>query len=75
MEDRVTDFDAGVTVFEQMPNGKLFHQVYWLGRASYASDGSVRTLLTPGKSVRLPFKPPVVSRRLSKGSRLLVCWT
>jgi len=66
------DFDAGVTVFEQLPDGRLFHLAYWLGRASFAADGSVRTLLVPGKAVRIPFETTVVSRQMSKGSRLLV---
>lgn len=66
------DFDAGVTVFEQLPDGRLFHLAYWLGRASFAFDGSVRTLLVPGKAVRIPFETTVVSRQMSKGSRLLV---
>jgi hypothetical protein len=30
----------GVTVFEQLPDGRLFHLTYWLGRASYASDAT-----------------------------------
>jgi hypothetical protein len=33
------DADLGVTVFEQMPDGRLFHLAYWLGRAS--SDWAV----------------------------------
>ncbi len=66
------DFDLGVTVFEQLPDGRLLHLAYWLGRASFASDASVRRLLTPGKAVRIPFETSVVSRQMSKGSRLLV---
>jgi putative CocE/NonD family hydrolase len=66
------DFDLGVTVFEQLPDGRLLHLAYWLGRASFASDASVRRLLTPGKAVRIPFATTVVSRQMSKGSRLLV---
>ena len=46
---------------------------YFLGRASYARDMSVRKLLTPGKVESIPFvKTRMVSRLLSKGSRLLV---
>jgi predicted acyl esterase len=65
------DVDLGVTVFEQMPDGKLFHLGYWIGRASFAYDGSVRKLLTPGEKTRIPFETTLVSRQLSKGSRLL----
>lgn len=43
------DADLGVTVFEQMPDGRMFHLAYWLGRASYAGHPERRTLLTPGK--------------------------
>ena len=66
------DLDLGVTVFEQMPDGRLFHLGYWLGRASFARDPSVRSLLTPGSAARIPFETTVVSRLMAKGSRLLV---
>jgi putative CocE/NonD family hydrolase len=67
------DMDIGVVLYEVMPNGELFHLSYFLGRASYAKDMSVRRLLTPGKMEAIPFeKTRMVSRRLSKGSRLLV---
>jgi predicted acyl esterase len=67
------DMDIGVTLYEVMPNGELFHLSYFLGRASYAKDMSVRKLLTPGKLESISFdRTRMVSRRLSKGSRLLV---
>jgi hypothetical protein len=67
------DVDIGVTLYEVMPNGELFHLTYFLGRASYARDMSVRNLLTPGNVESIPFdRTRMVSRRLSKGSRLLV---
>lgn len=66
------DVDLGVTVFEQMPDGHLFHLGYWLGRASYAGHPDKRVLLTPGKPSRIPFETNVVSRQMSAGSRLLV---
>ena len=67
------DMDIGVTLYEVMPNGELFHLSYFLGRASYANDMSVRKLLRPGKveSISLD-RTRMTSRRLSKGSRLLV---
>jgi uncharacterized protein len=67
------DMDIGVVLYEVMPNGELFHLSYFTGRASYARDMSVRRLLVPGKVDSIPFdKTRMVSRRLSKGSRLLV---
>lgn len=59
------DADLGVTVFEQLPDGRLFHLAYWLGRASFAQDNTVRHLLTPGQPTRIPFETNVMSRRLS----------
>ena len=66
------DADLGVTVFEQMPDGRMFHLAYWLGRASYAGHPEKRTLLTPGKATRIPFATNIVSRVMAPGSRLVV---
>ena len=66
------DFDYGITIFEAMPDGKLFHLGYSLNRASYAHDPTRRRLLEPGKLSRLPFATSLVSRRMQAGSRLLV---
>jgi uncharacterized protein len=66
------DFDLGVTVFEAMPDGKLFHLGYALHRASYAEDPEKRRLLTPGRTQRLKFETSLVSRQMQPGSRLLV---
>ncbi len=66
------DIDYGVTVFEAMPDGKLFHLGYSLNRASYAHDPTRRKLLEPGKPVKLPFATTLVSRRMQAGSRLLL---
>jgi uncharacterized protein len=67
------DMDIGVVLYEMMPNGDLFHLSYFLGRASFAHDMTIRNLLTPGKVESIPFdRTRMVSRRLSKGSRLLV---
>lgn len=67
------DIDVGLTFYELMPDGKLFQLSYFLGRASYAKDMSVRRLLTPGKIESIPFeRTRIVSRQLSLGSRLLV---
>lgn len=67
------DMDIGVSLYEVMPNGDFFDLSYFLGRASYAEDMSVRKLLQPGKIETIPFqRSRMVSRQLSKGSRLLV---
>lgn len=67
------DMDIGVVLYEVTPNGQYFHLSYFLGRASYAEDGSHRKLLTPGRVETIPFtRTRMVSRQLGKGSRLLV---
>jgi uncharacterized protein len=67
------DMDIGVTLYEVMPDGELFHLSYFIGRASYAREMSVRTLLSPGKVQAIPFaKTRLTGRKLSRGSRLLV---
>jgi putative CocE/NonD family hydrolase len=67
------DMDIGVVLYEVMPDGRYFQLSYFLGRASYAEDMSVRKLLCPGTAVAIPFfRTRMVSRQLSKGSRLLV---
>lgn len=67
------DMDLGLAFYEVTPSGELFHLSYFLGRASYAKDMSRRRLLTPDKVELFPFeRTRMVSRRLSKGSRLLV---
>lgn len=67
------DMDIGIVLYEVMPNGEYFQLSYFLGRASYARDMSVRKLLHPGVMETIPFsRARLVSRQLSKGSRLLV---
>ena len=66
------DADLGVTVLEQMPDGRLFHLAYWLGRASYAGHPEKRILLTPGNTTRIPFSTSMVSRLMAEGSCLVV---
>jgi putative CocE/NonD family hydrolase len=67
------DMDIGVVLYEIMPDGRYFHLSYYLGRASYSHSMSKRKLLKPGVIETIPFeRTRMVSRRLSKGSRLLV---
>jgi putative CocE/NonD family hydrolase len=67
------DMDIGVTLYEVMPNGEYFHLSYFLGRASYVKDITNRNLLNPNEIESIPFSNThLVSKQLSKGSRLLV---
>jgi uncharacterized protein len=70
------DMDFTFAVYEITPDGRFFNLAYYLGRASYAWDMSRRHLLTPGKIETIPFsRTGIVSRQLSRGSRLLVLLT
>ncbi|MFW0738536.1 CocE/NonD family hydrolase [Flavobacterium sp. T12S277] len=67
------DMDFGVTLYEVMPNGEYFHLSYFIARASYVKDSTKRNLLKPGQIEIMPFSNThLVSKQLSKGSRLLV---
>ena len=67
------DFDFSVALYEVRPDGSLFNLTYYLGRASYAKDMTVRRLLTPGRLESLPFdRTPLTSRQMVAGSRLLL---
>lgn len=67
------DVDVGMVLYEVMPDGRLFHLTYYLGRASYARDMTRRQLLMPGRKESISFeRTRMVSRLLGKGSRLLV---
>jgi putative CocE/NonD family hydrolase len=70
------DFDFAWALYEAMPDGRYFKLSYYLGRASYAEDPTMRKLLTPGKPASLPFsRTALVGRQLSKGSRLVLLLT
>jgi predicted acyl esterase len=70
------DMDVTLALYELMPDGKVFNLSYYLGRASYAEDMSKRKLLTPGKAASIPFeRTPLMSRQMSRGSRLLFLLT
>ena len=67
------DVDIGVTLYEVLPNGEIFHLSYFIGRASYAKDISKRVLLEPDTIESISFSNThLISKRLMKGSRLLV---
>ena len=67
------DFDLALTFYELQPDGIYFYLTYFRGRASYAEDRSKRLLLAPGERTQIPFDTGrLISRQLSKGSRLVV---
>jgi putative CocE/NonD family hydrolase len=67
------DLDIAMALYEVMPNGEYFHLSGTIQRASYASDMTHRRLLRPGKVEAIALNNTLlVSRQLSKGSRLLV---
>lgn len=67
------DVDLGVTVYEVLPNGEYFHLSYYIGRASYAKNIEKRQLLKPNTIETISFlNTHLVSKQLSKGSRLLI---
>lgn len=67
------DFDFGVTLYELMPDGNYFNLSYINGRASYMKDISKRILLSPNTIETIPFSNTrLVSKKLSKGSKLLI---
>ncbi|OJW74146.1 MULTISPECIES: CocE/NonD family hydrolase [unclassified Spirosoma] len=67
------DVDLGVTLYELTPAGDYFHLSYYIGRASYANDITKRTLLTPNAQTTIDVSNThLVSKQLSKGSRLVV---
>jgi predicted acyl esterase len=67
------DMDIGVTLYEVLPNGEYFHLSYFIGRASYSKDITIRKLLTPNVVETIPFSNThLISKQLSKGSRLLI---
>jgi putative CocE/NonD family hydrolase len=67
------DFDLGITVYEILPDGKVFHLAYFIGRASYAKDMSKRNLLRPGKIETVVFeRSRMAAKLIKKGSRIVV---
>jgi putative CocE/NonD family hydrolase len=67
------DFDFSVTLFELTPEGKYVQLNYHWQRASYARNRMRRALLEPGRRTTLSFENNrLTSRRLEKGSRLVV---
>ena len=66
------DFDFSINLFERTSAGKFFFLSYFMGRASYAKDGSKRQLLTPGRIETIPFtNTSITAKKVAKGSRLV----
>ena len=67
------DFDLGVTVYEAMPGGKLFHLGYAMHRASYARGShQAPAALARANPEHVKFETTMVSRQMLAGSRLFV---
>lgn len=65
--------DFYVAIYVLMPDGRYFYLAHDTGRASYADDRSHRELLVPGRKTGIPLAGTnIVSRQISKGSRLVV---
>jgi hypothetical protein len=60
--------DVTLAVYELLPDGKLFWLSYYLGRASYAGDMSVRKLLNPGVRSFVPISRTPLSRCIFTGT-------
>jgi predicted acyl esterase len=67
------DMDVAMALYEVTPSGEFFHLSWTVQRASFARDMTKRQLLIPNQPQTIPLDNTVlVSRQLSKGSRLLV---
>ncbi|CAN5912858.1 hypothetical protein BH11GEM2_BH11GEM2_14610 [soil metagenome] len=67
------DMDVGVELYERTPAGQYFQLAFYVGRASYAKSKVHRRLLVPGAIEDIPLNNTrMISRKLSKGSRLVV---
>ncbi|WP_316838671.1 CocE/NonD family hydrolase [Pedobacter gandavensis] len=66
------DLDIVVGLYEQQADGKFFRLSASLHRASYAKDRSKRNLLKPGKLESIPITGKFISKRLHKGSKLML---
>jgi uncharacterized protein len=70
------DMDIAMALYEIMPTGEFFHLSWTVQRASFANDMTRRKLLVPNVRQTIPLdNTHLVSRQLSKGSRLLVALT
>lgn len=67
------DMDVEAVLYQVLPDGRLMHLSYFMGRASYGDHTDVRRLLTPGKVETIAFdRTRMVSRYVERGSRLML---
>jgi putative CocE/NonD family hydrolase len=66
------DMDIDVSIIEARPDGKYMPLSATLQRASYAQDRSKRKLLTPGKKEFIPLTGSFISKKIVKGSKLIL---
>nr|WP_315485651.1 CocE/NonD family hydrolase [uncultured Undibacterium sp.] len=67
------DVDIGYNFYAISPEGEVVFLNYYIGRASYAHDMSVRKLLTPGKKTQVPIvNARMTAKLLPPGSRLVI---
>jgi putative CocE/NonD family hydrolase len=70
------DMDIAMALYEITPSGEFFHLSWTVQRASFAKDMTRRKLLVPNVRQTIPLgNTHLVSRQLSRGSRLLVALT
>jgi uncharacterized protein len=70
------DMDIAMVLYEITPSGEFFHLSWTVQRASFAKDTTKRKLLVPNVHQTIPLdNTHLVSRQLSKGSRLAVALT
>ena len=66
------DMDVVISVKVQQPYGKYFYLSSAMQRASYSKKRERRQLLMPGVKENIPVTGTFVSRRITKGSRIIV---
>ena len=67
------DFDFGISIFEQRPDGTYLQLPAYQSRASYVADLSRRRLLTPGKRQVLDLQSIRLASHLCRaGSRIVL---
>jgi putative CocE/NonD family hydrolase len=67
------DVDIGYNFYAISPEGEVVFLNYYIGRASYAHDMSVRKLLAPGKKTQVPIvNARMTAKLLPPGSRLVM---
>ena len=66
------DMDLEISLYEQQSDGRYFELSNSIHRASYAKNSSKRTLLRPGKIESIPIKGKFISKKIAKGSKIIL---